>query len=308
MLYLEQFLESFLAEKGGAKNSLVAYKKDLFDFNLYLQKKLKIKEDEVTTQNIEEFIIHLSKQQLQPRSIARKVAAIRSYYHFLVTEKILKANPATLVDIPKYRAPLPNVLSLEEIKTLIDYCAQDKSPEGLRLNAMIQLLYSSGIRVSELVSLKIADIIMQGNNIRDNFIIKGKGSKERVVITHEYAIKTIKEYLQVRDLFVKKKHHLNRVYLFPSRAKQGYMTRQNFALNLKNATINAGLDFNRISPHTLRHSFATHLLNNGADLRSIQALLGHSDISTTQIYTQIDTLRLNNAMQNHPFAKKNYKN
>jgi integrase/recombinase XerD len=303
MFYLEQFLESFLAEKGGSKNSVIAYKKDLTDFSVYLSKAHK-SEEEIKTKDIESFIAYLSKQKLQARSIARKIASIRSYYHFLITEKILKINPAVLVDIPKYRSPLPNVLSIDEIKNLVDYCQQDKSPEGLRLNAMIHLLYSSGLRVSELVSLKVTDIIIQGNNIRDSFIIQGKGSKERVVITNDYAISKIKEYMPFRSTFIEKKHPLNKVYLFPSRAKQGYMTRQNFAVNLKNAAINSGLDFTKVSPHTLRHSFATHLLSNGADLRTIQALLGHSDISTTQIYTQINTTRLKAAIQLHPLADK----
>ena len=304
MQYLERFLESFLAEKGGARNSILAYKKDFQDFGFYLKKTARISEEIVSTADIEKYIIYLSKNKLQARSIARKVAAIRSYCHFLITEKMLNSNPASLVDIPKYRPSLPSVLSVEEIRDLVSYCDDDTSDEGRRLSAMIHLLYSSGLRVSELVSLKLADVLVHGTSIRDNFIIQGKGSKERIVITNDYAILKVEEYLKVRGSFVDKKYPLNKIYLFPSRAAQGYMTRQNFAVNLKNAAINAGLDFNRVSPHALRHSFATHLLSNGADLRSIQVLLGHSDISTTQIYTQVDNGRLASAIRLHPLANK----
>jgi integrase/recombinase XerD len=304
MLYIEGFLENFLAEKGAAKNSVSAYRKDLLDFNIFITK-LKLDEQTLTTKDIEAFIIYLSKKQLQARSIARKIAAVRNYYHFLLTEKILATNPATFVDIPKYNMPLPNVLSLGEIKDLVDYCANDKSPEGVRLSAMINLLYASGLRVSELISLKVSDIIMGDINVREAFIIEGKGSKERLVITNTRAMENIKEYLLFRSLFIEKNKPLNKIYLFPSKAKQGYMTRQNFAINLKNAAFNAGLDSSKISPHTLRHSFATHLLSNGADLKSIQALLGHSDISTTQIYTHISNEKLQETMRKHPLADKN---
>lgn len=304
MLYLEGFLENFLAEKGGAKNSVIAYKKDLLDFSVFIAK-LNIDEQIVTTNDIESFVAYLAKKELQARSIARKIAAVRNYYHFLVTEKILPSNPAIFADIPKYPAPLPNVLSVGEITDLVDYCASDKSPEGIRLSAMINLLYASGLRVSELISLRVSDILIGESDIRQAFIIQGKGAKERLVITNAKAIENIKEYLPLRGLFVEKNNPLNKIYLFPSRAKQGYMTRQNFAINLKQAASRAGLDFSKISPHTLRHSFATHLLSNGADLRSIQALLGHSDISTTQIYTHISNERLIETIKKHPLADKN---
>jgi integrase/recombinase XerD len=304
MSYLEQFLESFLAEKGGAVSSVAAYKKDLRDFASYLSLVLKIQEHQVMSADIESFISYLRQKMLQPRSIARKVAAIRSYYHFLISQGILKTNPAILVDIPKYLATLPNVLSIEEIQQLIDYCQQDPSPEGLRLSAMTHLLYSTGLRVSELIALKLEDIVMGTLEVRDNFIIKGKGGKERIVITNDYALQRLRLYLEIRDFFVCKNNPLHKIYLFPSKSLQGYMTRQNFALMLKNAAINAGLDFEKVSPHTLRHSFATHLLTNGADLRSIQALLGHSDISTTQIYTHVDSKRLLSAINKHPLSKK----
>ena len=305
MRHLEQFLESFLAEKGGAKNSVVAYSTDLSDFASYLIKH-NIAEQDLTTQQVEGYIVFLSKSGLKPRSIARKVASIRSYYHYLVSEKILSHNPALNADVPKYQTALPNILCVEEIQTLINHCNTDQSPEGIRLNAMIHLIYSSGLRVSELISLKMTDLVQEGDRIRDHFIISGKGSKERIIITNDYAISKIQQYLKVRGMFVKKPNQ--HCYLFPSPSMQGYMTRQNFAINLKKACSEAGLDFTRISPHTLRHSFATHLLDNGADLRSIQSLLGHSDINTTQIYTQINTSRLSSIIKLHPLAEKKIKN
>jgi integrase/recombinase XerD len=304
MLYIERFLENFLAEGGGSKNSVIAYKKDLLDFSVFIAK-LNIDQDAVTTNDIESFIIYLAKKNLKSRSTARKIAAVRNYYNFLVTERILPFNPATFASIPKYTASLPNPLSVNEIINLVDYSGKDKSPEGIRLSAMINLLYASGLRVSELISLKASDILLGDDNIREVFIIQGKGSKERLVITNARATENIKKYLPFRYLFIEKNNPSSKIYLFPSRAKQGYMTRQNFALNLKNAALNAGLDPNKISPHILRHSFATHLLSNGADLRSIQALLGHSDISTTQIYTHITNERLIETIHKHPLIDSN---
>ncbi|AVP87367.1 site-specific tyrosine recombinase XerD [Candidatus Phycorickettsia trachydisci] len=297
MIYLQRFLENCLAEKGCSINSILAYKNDLQTFNTYLVTK-GYKEDLISTEEIEQFISNLKNQNLNPRSIARKISAIKSYYQFLMSEELIPSNPSIMLESPKYRSKLPNILSIDEIKALVDFCAQDPSPEGIRLTAMICLIYCSGLRVSELVSLKLADVMLKEGKVRDMFIIKGKGSKERAVITNDIALEKLNNYIACREHFGK-----NSIYLFPSKSKQGYLTRQNFAIGLKRAAYGAGLDGSKISPHVLRHSFATHLLNNGADLRSIQTLLGHSDISTTQIYTQVSTNKLEQVMQKHPLAK-----
>jgi len=297
MIYLQRFLENCLAEKGCSTNSILAYKNDLQTFNTYLVAK-GYQEDLISTEEIEQFVAELKEQGLSPRSIARKISAIKSYYQFLMSEELISSNPSIMLESPKYRSKLPDILSINEIRALVDFCSQDPSNEGIRLTAMICLIYCSGLRVSELVSLKLADIMLKGGKMRDTFIIKGKGAKERAIITNDMALEKLNLYIACREHFGK-----NSIYLFPSSSKQGYMTRQNFAVSLKKAAYGAGLDGSRISPHVLRHSFATHLLNSGADLRSIQTLLGHSDISTTQIYTQVSTNKLEQVMKKHPLAK-----
>ena len=294
-----------LAERGVAKNSALSYKRDICDFSDYLTHHRNIDIIKVTSEDVRDFIYQLSKNGLNPRSTARKISSIRSFYNFLISENLVKENPALLIDIPKYTAALPLMLSVGEIKQLIESC-NSNNPENIRLNAMINLLYASGLRVSELVSLKITNLSINPatGDIKNYITIIGKGNKERVVIINAMALISIKKYLEYRNYFIKDKAK-NTLYLFPSSSSHGYMTRQNFALLLKNAAISAGLDPEKISPHVLRHSFATHLLAGGADLRVIQELLGHADISTTQIYTHVQTDKLKEVIENfHPLSQK----
>lgn len=292
--------------------------------------------------SIREYIRSLSDKNVAPRSIARKISSIRSYYNFLVSENAIADNPTSLVDVPKYHVKLPNLLSIDEIKQLIEHAEQDDTPDALRFLAMMHLLYAAGLRVSELVSIKMTNLAIDKNTgaIKNHIFITGKGSKERIVIINDRAINALANYIPYRHLFVschprengdpenKVGRSKNAVldtrlrgydttstsasnwdievspYLFPSMSKQGYMTRQNFALLLKQAAVRAMLDPTKISPRVLRHSFASHLLAGGADLRVIQELLGHSDISTTQIYTHLETKRLKEVMDRyHPASK-----
>lgn len=306
MQFLEQFLEMMLAERGIAKNSLYAYKRDMQDFNEYLFKN-KIDSVEARPDHIRAFIRYLSDNKMSARSIARKISAVRNYYHFLITENITKDNPANLIDIPKYNTKLPDTLSIEDIKKILDVCGVDNSPEGIRLLAMIQLLYASGIRVSELVSLKLTSLSIDkmSNKINNYITIVGKGSKERIVIINSQALEAIAKYLPYRSLFISNKQ--GNGYLFPSKSSFGHMTRQNFAILLKQIAICAGLDPERVSPHILRHSFASHLLSGGADLRVIQELLGHADIATTQLYTHLETKHLEKTISEyHPLSHIKY--
>lgn len=294
MGFISQFLEMLLAERALSKNSILSYKRDLFDFQNYLAKQ-KLSELNITTENIRDWIEYLASNDLQARSINRKVSTIKSYYEFLISENHTAFNPVLNVDLPKYQNKLPEILSIDQIKSLLEHCSQDNSPEGIRLNAMIHLLYASGLRVSELVSLKLADILTNKTSkgeVRKIFSVLGKGNKERVIVINEQAVISIAKYLAIRDVFVNKAKPRNLIYLFPSSALAGYMTRQNFAILLKSAALYAGLNPEHISPHILRHSFASHLLEGGADLRVIQELLGHADISTTQIYTHLQTNHL----------------
>jgi integrase/recombinase XerD len=302
--YISQFLEMILAEKGLSKNSAIAYKNDLMDFLCFLKTKHILEITSVTSDDVREFVYTLNKNQISSRSIARKISSIRSFYYFLIMENIAKENPAQLIDLPKYSTPLPTILSIEEIQKLIHSCSKN-TPENIRLRAMIHLLYATGLRVSELVSLKNSNLSLNRNTgeLKNHLTVCGKGNKERVVIINEIALASLKQYLEYQTFFLTEKNK-NSLYLFPSNSSQGYMTRQNFAILLKNTALLSGINTDRISPHILRHSFASHLLAGGADLRVIQELLGHSDISTTQIYThvQIDKLR-DTIRQFHPLSK-----
>ena len=304
MEFISQFLEMLLAERALSKNSILSYKRDLFDFRNYITQQ-KLSELNIATENIRDWIEYLANNNLQPRSISRKLSTIKSYYEFLISESHTAFNPTLTVNLPKYQNKLPKILSIDEIKSLLEYCRQDKSPEGIRLNAMVHLLYASGLRVSELVSLKLSNILNNKilGSVKKVFSVLGKGNKERIIVINEQAVSSITEYLAIREVFVNKAKPKSLIYLFPSSALAGYMTRQNFAILLKSAALYAGLNPKHISPHILRHSFATHLLEGGADLRVIQELLGHADISTTQIYTHLQTNYLKKALLYHPLNK-----
>ncbi|RYE05975.1 MAG: site-specific tyrosine recombinase XerD [Rickettsiaceae bacterium] len=300
MNFIEQFLEMMLAERGLAKNSLLSYHRDLQDFQAFLNKH-QLSQLELSLNNIQDYISHLAATKLNSRSINRKISTLKSYYNFLISENYTQHNPVMMVDLPKYLNKLPSYLSVEEITQLMNYCHVDQSPEGSRAKAMIHLLYASGLRVSELVSMKLSNILVNQHlkEIRKIFTITGKADKERVVVINEMAINSLAEYLQIRQAFINDKNNKSKLYLFPSRSSIGYMTRQNFGLLLKQISIKADIDPDRISPHVLRHSFATHLLEGGADLRVIQELLGHADISTTQIYTHVQTKHLKKILDKH---------
>jgi len=308
MEFIEQFLEMMIAERGVAKNSIISYKCDLMDFRAFLIHE-KLAELSITTKNIRDFIEYLSVNKLKARSINRKLSTIKGYYEFLISEDYIDNNPVLMIDLPKYQNTLPNVLSIDEIRILLDSSNDDKSPRGLRLKSMIHLLYASGLRVSELVSIKLSSVLVNSmsDDVKKVFTISGKGSKERLVVINEQAKLSLNEYLKVRNIFTNEQYPKTNLYLFPSSSNFGYMTRQNFAILLKQLAIKANLDPDNVSPHILRHSFASHLLENGADLRVIQELLGHADISTTQIYTHIQTKHLRDTLTNHPLNKNTKK-
>ena len=301
---LEQFLEMIVAEKGLSKNSAISYQNDLLSLNKYLQKN-KILPTNAIAHDIRQFVHTLSADNLSSRSIARRISAIRSYYDFLISEDLIKTNPAQMIDIPKYITKLPDVLSVDKIKQILSALSQDNTTEGIRLFAMIHILYAAGLRVSELVSLKMSNLSVDKNLqlVSNHIHVSGKGNKERIVILNNFAINAIVKYLGYRECFVTSKR--SEAYLFPSKSSAGYMTRQNFAILLKQIAMEVGIDPSAVSPHVIRHSFASHLLSGGADLRVIQELLGHSDISTTQVYTHIENQRLHDVMNtHHPINKK----
>ncbi|HJK86238.1 MAG TPA: site-specific tyrosine recombinase XerD [Candidatus Megaira endosymbiont of Nemacystus decipiens] len=303
MSYLEQFVEAALSEKALSQNTICSYKRDICDFHAFLDIK-KIKILSATSADMDDFIVFLLKNKISPRSVSRKISTLKSYFNFLLSENYINNNPAINVDLPKFYNKLPNILSILEIEKLINHCEKNKSFEGIRMLAMIHLTYASGLRVSELVSLKMNDITAGTDKlyVRSSFLVKGKGGKERLVVISDKAVLAIENYIAIRNNFCKDRS--NSKFLFCSNSKQGYLTRQYFAKQLKIAASLAGLSPEFISPHSLRHSFASHLLSGGADLRSIQELLGHADIGTTQIYTQIATKELKDAIDNfHPLKQ-----
>lgn len=305
MDYVEQFLEALVAERGLALNSIAAYKKDLEDFYLFLDKVCK-KFTEVEKLHMQDFAVFLKKERLlAPRSISRKISAIKTFYNFLESEKIISHNPAASLKTLKHNLVLPKVLSVNQIKQMIDFYNQMDDPQNIRALAMIRLLYSTGLRISELITMTLEDIQMhtvgKNNSNTYHFSIKGKGNRERIVLVDALTYEGLMNYLKVRHTFFAQ----NNSYLFCSRSQVGHMTRQNFGLMLKGMALKCGLDPKSVSPHVLRHSFASHMLDGGADLKSLQALLGHVDISTTQIYTHLQYDHLDQVLQTkHPLSDR----
>lgn len=298
---VEQFIEMMLAERGAAANTAAAYGRDLAEFLTYLKGG---ELAEVSRETIEKFMATLSRAGRSPQTMARKLSAIRQLFQFLYGEKLRGDNPAITLDTPKLAKQLPKTLSQSDIEGLIAAAQEDTSPKGLRLLAMLEVMYGAGLRVSEMVALKLSAVQgKQGGKQAEFLMIRGKGGKERLVPVGGRAQAALANYLAVRVQFITGDN--GSPYLFPYARAQGYITRQQFGVMLKELAIKAGIDPEKISPHTLRHSFASHLLEGGADLRVIQELLGHSDISTTQIYTHVAGERLKKLVQeNHPLAKK----
>ncbi|MEZ5691871.1 MAG: site-specific tyrosine recombinase XerD [Rickettsiales bacterium] len=301
---LEQFLEMMVSERAIAGGTLLAYRRDLSDFLRYcLEKKEKILR--ISSNKIEKFLASLSSDGMSTPTIARKLSALRQFFSFLYSENYRSDDPTITIETPKLPKRLPSTLSKEEVLALIHTAIIDESAQSVRLYAMLELIYGAGLRVSELVSLKLSALKVSENSKQvkaDFIIVKGKGNKERIVPINNSTRIALNRYLEVRDGFLQEKE--KSVWLFPYHRADGYITRQQFGVMLKELAINAGIDPQKISPHTLRHSFATHLLEGGADLRVIQELLGHSDVSTTQIYTHVAADRLSKLVrEHHPLAR-----
>jgi integrase/recombinase XerD len=301
--YIENFLEMILVERDASKNTILSYKSDLLEFGKFLSKSF----ESADTSAIREYIRSLSRNSYETKSIARKLSSLRQFYLYLFEEKIIKTNPVLEIEMPKLSKTLPYTLSEEEIILLINKAYKEKSPEGIRNSCMLEILYATGMRVSELVTLKLQNLkFTSAQNVQPFLVIRGKGNKERLVALNTKSIDILKTYLPLRKILVKND---DTQWLFPSKqSKEGYITRQYFGKILKRLAIDCGIDLKKISPHKIRHSFATHLLNRGADLRIIQELLGHEDISTTQIYTHVVNQKLKSTIeQYHPLSKKKLK-
>ena len=281
------FLNQLKVEKGLAKNTLESYTRDLKRFHLFL-KNAKPSRDKVI-----QYLAHLYDQGLSATSVCRHLTSLRQFFKFLLQEEKIKENPTSDIDMPKTRKKLPQVLTEEEVIRLLDTPLQNVL--GLRDRAMLEVLYATGCRVSELVGLRLASLDLKVGYVR----VLGKGSKERLVPMGDMARKKLERYLEESRHHLDKKCDQDHVFL---NQRGGKLTRQAFWLLLKKYAIKAEIEKD-LTPHTLRHTFATHLLERGADLRVIQALLGHSDISSTQIYTHISTKKLEEVYKKyHPRA------
>ena len=294
---VETFLEMLVAERGIAANTLQAYRRDLEDFADFLGRR-KRATDAAGTADIRDYMASLSRAGMAASTSARRLSALRQFHKFLHAEGFRPDNPCTVVDAPRRSRPLPKILSEAEVEKLLDAASALPGPEGARMLALLELLYASGLRVSELVGLPLAAVTRDTGML----IVRGKGGKERMVPLTEAAIRAVAAYREDRDAFLKEGQ--KSAFLFPSRGESGHLTRHRFAQLLKELAIAAGIDPEKVSPHVLRHAFATHLLDHGADLRSVQQMLGHADISTTQIYTHVVEERLRRLVeQHHPLAR-----
>ena len=280
--YIDEFIEYLIIDKKYSENTIKSYKNDLKKFENYIKKQI----NNINENDIKNYIKYLNKENDDTKTISHNISTLRSFYKFLLIEKKVKNNPMEYIELPKIRKSLPKTLSIEEIDKLLDIKLKDAF--SYRNKAMLELMYSSGLRVSELVNVNIHDIDTSNCIIR----IMGKGSKERIVPLGDYAINYLELYLkEYREKLVKKE--MNDYLFLNNHGKK--MTRQGFFKILKQLAKEKNIK-TEFSPHTLRHSFATHLLNGGADLRSIQEMLGHESISTTQIYTSVS----------NEFIDKNY--
>jgi integrase/recombinase XerD len=275
---VQKYLDFLIVEKGLSDNSITAYSADLVQYLHFLEENHIQDLREVDTTVLLAWLIHLTRNGLSPKSRARHLITIRGLYRFLVIEKYTPVNPVRDVDIPKIGQALPEIMSVPDVEALLE-AIDTTRPRELRNAAMLEIMYGAGLRVSELIFLKLSDVNLDANLVR----VTGKGAKERMVPLGSQARNVTRQWKdQARPLMLK---NITSPYLFVARAGKP-MTRQGFWKIIKKYAVKAGISRN-ITPHTLRHSFATHLLEGGADLRSVQTMLGHSDISTTQIYTHI---------------------
>lgn len=290
---IDAFLEMMSAERGAAANTIAAYRRDLVDYAASLSRK-GVQLSTATREEVVAFLESLQAGGLSASSSARKLSAVRQFHKFLCADGFRPDDPTRIVASPKARRGLPKVLSVAEIDTLLSTAEAEANSEGapgaLRLYVLLELLYATGMRVSELVSLKRAAVMRDAAFLT----VRGKGNKERIVPVNDRARDAIKTYLKTLE---------PGIFLFPANGEEGYLSRQVFARDLKSLAGRTGVGAARVTPHVLRHAFASHLLAGGADLRVVQTLLGHADISTTQIYTHVLDDKLRTLVEtHHPLA------
>lgn len=308
---VDSFLDMLTTERGAAMNTRQAYWRDLADVSLFLRNNKNVEISEANTAQLKAYLQDLSdksnskgasKGKIAVRTVARRLSALRQFYRYLVSEGVREDDPTSTIESPKQGRSLPKTLTEEEVTNLIKTAGEKGTAESIRLVCLIEMLYATGLRVSELVGLPLSAI---GKNA-DHLIVVGKAGRERMVPLSTPAQESLKSYLDVRKQHVgSDDSSTQNKWLFPSKTSvSGHLTRQRFAQLLKDLAKEAKIDDGRVSPHVLRHAFATHLLSNGADLRSVQKMLGHADIATTQIYTHILGEDVKKAVEEqHPLSK-----
>jgi integrase/recombinase XerD len=304
------FLDMLAAEQGAGANTLDAYRRDLTDFSEFLKPSGQSFAG-AETQTLRDYLADLDSRGFKSSSVARRLSAMRHLFRFMLNERIRSDDPAAILSGPKRGRGLPKVLSISDVDRMLTRAQEltrtDVSPaqrlRALRLYCLLEVLYATGLRVSELVSLPLSAARRDARMI----VVRGKGNKERLVPLNEASRQAMANYLAAVEVMKpeKKKNAAASKWLFPSFGESGHLTRQHFARDLKELAAASGLAPRLVSPHVLRHAFASHLLHNGADLRIVQTLLGHTDISTTQIYTHVVEERLKSLVRDlHPLAEK----
>lgn len=297
--WVDAFLEMMAVERAAARNTLIAYAKDLEDARAFLAR-AGMGLDDADAETVEAYFQDLGARGLAPATAARRRSALRQFYRFVRGEAWRADDPSRRVAAPKAGRPLPKVLERDEIERLLTAASEKDGPQGLRLSCIIELIYASGLRISELLALPLGALARDPAYL----IVKGKGGKERLAPLNDAARAAVRAYLAERPSFLPKGAKES-PWLFPSRGVSGRLTARRVSQLLEDAAIAAGVDREKVSPHVLRHAFATHLLEGGADLRVIQTLLGHADIATTQIYTHVAGEHLQHVVQTkHPLGRR----
>ena len=292
---LNAFLEALVVEQGAAANTVAAYRRDLEDAERALGGGL----ETAGEADLRRYLANLQQAQRAPRTIARRRSALRQFFQFCYAEGYRNDNPADRLDAPKIGRPLPRHLGVEEVRAMIGAIDSYNGPARVRLGCIVELLYGAGLRVSELVGLAMSDVPPG----RAWLTVRGKGGRERVVPLGSPARVAIDAWTAVRSNYLDDTGYSR--WLFPSKSREGHLTRRRVGQLLDDLAVRAGLDPSRVSPHVMRHAFASHLLEGGADLRSLQQLLGHADIATTQIYTHVVEEQLRRTVfDHHPLADR----
>lgn len=311
--HVEAFLEMMIAERGAANNTIESYTRDL-DYAVDFLKTKNVSLTSASSDHIRAYLSHMAGQGFAATSQSRHLSSLKQFFRFLHDEGLRDNDPTGIIDAPKAQMILPKTLSENDVDLLLkvaedaaNFSANSHTErlQSVRFHALLELLYATGMRVSELVALP-RNVLKRNEPF---LLITGKGNKERLVPISDAARRALETYIDLHKKSIEEKNKPdNSPFLFPASSKTGHLARQVFARQLKDIAISAGLDVSKISPHVLRHAFASHLLANGADLRAVQELLGHSDISTTQIYTHVLDERLKKLVNDHhPLAKLNKK-